>query len=84
NLFHSTAQRLAGVEKNRKAITSIRQNSATESLTQAGYDAKQQRRLWQALGPAYFVRHEEQEILWHLPILIEHLEESQIAIRNLQ
>lgn len=83
NLFHSAARHLAGKANNRTAVISRRQNSATNALTQAGYDAKQQRRLWQALGPAYFVRHEEQEILWHLPLLIENLDTAQTAIRSL-
>ncbi|MDO4640212.1 MAG: [protein-PII] uridylyltransferase [Neisseria sp.] len=83
SLFHAASRHLAGGENNRSAITGHRQNSAAEALTQQGFDAKQQRRLWQALGAAYFVRHEEQEILWHLPLLIDHLEESKIAVRQL-
>ena len=82
NLFNSANRYFSGGESNRAVIASQRQMNAMDALTDAGYDTKQQRRLWQALGPAYFVRHEENEILWHLPQLIDDVELSRIAIRR--
>ena len=82
NLFNSANRYFAGGESNRAIIASQRQMSAMDALTDAGYDAKQQRRLWQALGPAYFVRHEENEILWHLPQIIDDVEMPKIAVRR--
>ena len=64
-LFQTASRHLSGNPDSREAVTGRRQSAAAAALAQAGYDEKQRRRLWKALGEAYFVRHQESEIRWH-------------------
>ncbi|WP_274571154.1 [protein-PII] uridylyltransferase [Neisseria leonii] len=80
-LFQTANRRFSGQTDSRALLSSRRQEAAAEVLAQAGFDTKQQRRLWQALGDAYFVRHEKQEIVWHLPHLAADPEAACVQIR---
>ncbi|MDO5059161.1 MAG: [protein-PII] uridylyltransferase [Neisseria sp.] len=81
NLFKAAEREFAGENRSAAALTSLRQQEAAAVLQTAGFDAKQQRRLWQALGAAYFVRHEAAEINWHVGFLAADLETPQVHIR---
>ncbi len=83
NLFHAAARRFAGESGTRHVITSRRQQGAADQLTRAGTPEKQQQKLWQALGSAYFVRHELREILWHTANLVHQTEQPQVRSRIL-
>ncbi|VEJ20934.1 [protein-PII] uridylyltransferase [Neisseria animaloris] len=83
NLFHAAARRFSGESGNRNVIVSRRQQGATDQLACTGTPEKQQKQLWRALGSAYFVRHELQEILWHTANLVHCPEEPQIRSRLL-
>lgn len=77
NLFQAALRRLSGEQHDHALVTSHRQQRALNELTRLNVDEKKQRRLWQLLGQPYFVRHETQEILWHLPKLINHEHQAQ-------
>lgn len=77
NLFHSALQHIEGRRHDRAVMVSNRQQRALNELAQLNIQEKQQRRLWQLLGQSYFVHHEMQEILWHLPLLVGHEETAQ-------
>ncbi|MFV2028743.1 [protein-PII] uridylyltransferase [Neisseria sp. S1] len=81
NLFHAAARHFAGETRDRSVIVSRRQKSAQELLSHTGTPEKQQKKLWQVLGPAYFVRHESQEILWHCANLVHNIETAQARSR---
>ncbi|MBF0802858.1 MULTISPECIES: [protein-PII] uridylyltransferase [unclassified Neisseria] len=83
NLFHAAARRLAGESGSRTMVVGRRRQGAADQLTRAGTPEKQQRQLWQALGPAYFVRHELREILWHTANLVHQTEAPQVRSRIL-
>ena len=83
NLFHSARRRLAGDTSSRSVIVSRRQQGAVDLLTQTGTPESAQQALWNALGPAYFVRHELQEILWHTANLVHRTDTSQVRTRFL-
>ncbi|WP_107855418.1 [protein-PII] uridylyltransferase [Neisseria weaveri] len=84
NLFHATSHYLAGGGNgSRSNITGRRQQQASAMLERVGIAEKQQKKLWQALGPAYFVRHELQEILWHTANLVHDIEAPQARSRLL-
>ncbi|UOO80773.1 [protein-PII] uridylyltransferase [Uruburuella testudinis] len=83
NLFHSARRHLAGETSSRTVIVSRRQQRAVDLLTQTNTPEKQQQQLWQALGPAYFVRHELQEILWHTANLVHNTDTPQTRTRFL-
>lgn len=81
-LFQAANRRFAGEAHSHALLTSRRQTAAAEALAAAGFDAKQQRKLWQALGPAYFVRHDKQEIVWHVSHLAADPEQPCVRIRQ--
>ena len=83
NLFHSARRRLAGETSSRSVIVSRRQQSAIDLLNQTGTPESDQQELWHALGPAYFVRHELQEILWHTANLVHNADTAQMRTRFL-
>ncbi|MGF6148911.1 PII uridylyl-transferase [Kingella potus] len=80
-LFQTASRRLAGQSDSRAAVTGRRQSAAEQALAAAGYSEKQRRSLWQALGPAYFVRHRQSEILWHTAFLAGQSDKAQAHIR---
>lgn len=84
NLFQAAMRYFSGQADSRAVLTSRRQMGAEKLLTEAGYTPKQQRHLLQALGAAYFVRHEEDDIHWHIRHLIEHEDESLVCMRRYQ
>ncbi len=78
NLFHAAGRYLAGEGRpTRAVVVSRRQQSALELLRHTGTPEKPKKRLWQALGPAYFARHELQEVLWHTADLVHNAERAQ-------
>lgn len=77
NLFQAALRQLSGEKRDHAVVISNRQQRALNELARLNIDEKTQRALWQLLGKAYFVRHEMQEILWHLPKLVNHEEEAQ-------
>ncbi|MDO4696171.1 MAG: [protein-PII] uridylyltransferase [Neisseria sp.] len=81
NLFKAAEQHFAGENPTAAVLTGRRQQHAAALLAQAGFDSKHQQRLWRALGPAYFVRHETGEIEWHTFLLAADFERPQTAIR---
>ncbi|MDO5070701.1 MAG: [protein-PII] uridylyltransferase [Neisseria zoodegmatis] len=83
SLFHAATRRFAGESGSRHLLVSRRQQSAVDQLNRAGTPEKQQKQLWQALGSAYFVRHELQEILWHTANLVHQTESPQVRSRLL-
>lgn len=84
NLFQAAMRYFSGQADSRSVLTSRRQMSAEQALTDLGYTAKQQRYLWQVLGAAYFVRHEEDDIRWHIEHLIGHEETPLVCTRRYQ
>lgn len=81
NLFQTASRRFNGNSDSRAAVTGRRQAAAIAALTAAGIGEKEQRKLWQALGAAYFVHHQESEILWHTAHLVHHPEQACARIR---
>lgn len=81
NLFKAAEQHFAGENQTAAVLTGRRQQHAADTLTQAGFDTKRQKRLLQALGAAYFVRHEAEEIEWHVVRLAADFEQPQVAVR---
>ena len=82
HLFKAASAYFAGKHNSHDFIANHRQISAVHTLNQAGFDTKHQRRLWQALGAAYFVRHEEDEINWHITQLAHDVEHATVAMRQ--
>ncbi|MDO4879139.1 MAG: [protein-PII] uridylyltransferase [Neisseria sp.] len=68
-LFQTASRYFSGQTDSRAAVTGRRQAAASAALAAAGIGERERRRLFQALGAAYFVRHQESEILWHTAIL---------------
>ncbi|WP_037588631.1 [protein-PII] uridylyltransferase [Stenoxybacter acetivorans] len=83
NLFQAALKVLSGEQHDQTVVVSNRQQRALNELSRLNIQEQQQRQLWKILGKAYFVRHEMQEILWHLPFLINHEHEAQAHIRLL-
>ncbi len=83
SLFHAATRYLAGSGNNAHALFSRRQQEAAELLTRTGAPEKQQKKLWNALGSAYFVRHQSREILWHTANLVHDFETPLIRSRIL-
>lgn len=79
-LFHFAERHLAGENNSTSLLSNRRQHLAAQHLTANGHDAKQQRKLWQALGDAYFVQHNTDIIIWHITHLIHQPEKAQCAI----
>lgn len=53
-------------------------------LSKLGFDAKVYRKIRSALGEAYFARHDINEILWHLPLLVGVLDKPAVHMRLLE
>ncbi|MDO4997216.1 MAG: [protein-PII] uridylyltransferase [Neisseria sp.] len=81
SLFKAAERYFAGENQSAALVSDRRQHLAAEALSQAGFSPKQQRRVWQALGAAYFVRHEEDEIVWHCLHLAADVEAATVQIR---
>lgn len=81
-LFQAASRYFSGQTDSRAAVTGRRQAAAEAVLNAAGVPEKQQRKLWQALGAAYFVRHQESEILWHVCLLAGHADQACAHIRT--
>ena len=82
-LFHAAASNLNGGTGNTKAVFSRRQQEAADLLSRTGSPEVQQKKLWRALGSAYFVRHQTREILWHTANLVHDIETPLIRSRIL-
>ncbi|STZ76520.1 [protein-PII] uridylyltransferase [Bergeriella denitrificans] len=83
SLFHAAARYLSGSGNNARAVFSLRQQEAAELLTRTGAPEKQQKKLWQALGSAYFARHQTREVLWHTANLVHDFETPLVRSRIL-
>lgn len=83
NLFQAALQQLEGGHDERSLTPSRRQQAALDALAEQGVDENTRRRLWRILGEAYFVRHEIQDILWHLPLLAADSDRPQAHTRLL-
>ena len=81
NLFQASLRTLSGLGSNQRITASRRQQAALTLLDDMGYNERQQRSLWNILGPSYWVRHEKQEILWHVSKLIGRENEAQTHIQ---
>ena len=81
NLFQASLRTLSGLGSNQRITASRRQQAALTWLDDMGYNERQQRGLWNILGPSYWVRHEKQEILWHVSKLIGRENEAQTHIQ---
>ena len=81
NLFNSAHRHLSGEEHSLATLTSNRQQLALDMLNKQGVPPAQQRKLWHILGPAYFVRHELDQILWHLSEIINDFEQPIMRTR---
>lgn len=83
NLFHAAAHYLLSSRNSPHVLFSRRQQQAVDLLARAGVPEKQQKKLWNALGSAYFARHQQREILWHAANLVHDLETPIIRSRVL-
>ena len=81
NLFQASLRTLSGLGSNQRITGSRRQQAALTLFDDMGYNERQQRGLWNILGPSYWVRHEKQEILWHVSKLIGRENEAQTHIQ---
>ena len=83
SLFHAAGRYLAGNGGNPHALFGRRQQEAADLLTRAAVPEKQQKKLWNALGSAYFARHQSREILWHAANLVHDFETPIVRSRIL-
>ena len=81
NLFQASLRTLSGLGSNQRITASRRHQAALTLLDDMGHNERQQRGLWNILGPSYWVRHEKQEILWHVSKLIGRENEAQTHIQ---
>ncbi len=81
SLFQASLRTLSGLGSNQRITASRRQQAALTLLDEMGFNERQQRSLWNILGPSYWVRHEKQEILWHVSKLIGRENEAQTHIQ---
>ncbi|HGM1605110.1 TPA: HD domain-containing protein, partial [Neisseria gonorrhoeae] len=83
SLFHAAGRCLAGNDGNPHALFGRRRQEAADLLTRAAVPEKQQKKLWNALGSAYFARHQSREILWHAANLVHDFEPPIVRSRIL-
>lgn len=80
-LFQAASRYLAGEHApNRQHIALNRQKQSFELLKQ-NFSKSQIHQLWQALGEAYFVYYDDDEVAWQLPEILENLNDSHVQIR---
>jgi len=65
NLFHATHRHLAGGGAMLETHLQTRQAEALNLLRLYDFDNATIRVLWNQLEPAYFLRHDAQELVWH-------------------
>lgn len=82
-LFQAASRYLAGEQHNRAAIVLHKKQQAFEYLKQQQYDDKHIRQLWQALGEAYFVYFDDDEIQWQLTELIQNIHQPCVSRKRL-
>ncbi|XXQ69437.1 [protein-PII] uridylyltransferase [Neisseriaceae bacterium B1] len=83
SLFHSAEQHLTGHNSSPETATQTRRQKALIALEQQLGDAKAVRRVMQALGDAYFVRHSAEQILWYLQHIAAAPDTPIAAVRQL-
>ena len=81
HLFVATRRLLQGTVTNKETSIKDRQRRAIERLSGYGIVEKDYLPLWNKLGRAYFVRHDNQEISWHTRLLLTHVETKEIIVR---
>lgn len=79
NLYRSTQRILRG--SNPLAELKIRQEQAKEVLSHYGVVEQSYLPFWQQLGPAYFLRHDAQQIAWNTRLLLTHLNTRSPIVR---
>lgn len=77
NLYKATLHQLNSQQSNPESIITDRQQLAVRELNKCHFETSKQRKLWQILGQAYFVRHEWKDILWHISKLINYEQQAQ-------
>lgn len=81
NLFQAALRTFSGLGSNQRITISRRQQAAISVLDDLGHTEAQQQSLWNILGPSYWVRHERQDIEWHVSKLIGRENEPQAHIQ---
>lgn len=81
NLFQASLRTLSGLGSNQRITISRRQQNAMSLLDKLGHSEQAQRALWSILGPSYWVRHQRQDIEWHVSKLIGKENEPQAHIQ---
>lgn len=83
-LFQAALRRLSGESGSRESMGSRRRAMALAALAEQGKSEREIRSVCRTLGDAYFVRHEPEEILWHLQVLPQKGMDNAVAgIRSL-
>lgn len=83
SLYRLALAHFQGKAADSRLAVSRRQESARAQLEAAGFGDADCRRLWQLLGPAYFVRHDEALIDWQVSLIAGSPEQPQAHIRLL-
>ncbi|QMT41545.1 [protein-PII] uridylyltransferase [Neisseria shayeganii] len=83
SLYRLALAHFQGKAADSRLAVSRRQESARVQLEASGLDEAGCRRLWQLLGPAYFVRHDESVINWHMSLIAGSPEQPQAHMRFL-
>ncbi len=82
----NTLYQLASNYFQQGAMPSIQthKENITHTLLEQGHTEKQLKKLWQSLGEAYFTRHQESDIYWHVKYLINQEQIPQTHARQLK
>ncbi|MCG7657666.1 [protein-PII] uridylyltransferase [Wielerella bovis] len=83
SLFQAASAQLSGSLKNENDIAA-RYRHAQECLTSLGYEARDIRRLFNALGEAYFSRHSTPTIVRQLPQIAAHPEQATALVQTME
>lgn len=81
NLFQAALAHLQGKSHDRSVLVGRRRQLAIEVATTQNLSDIHQKKLWAMLGDAYFVRHEGEEIRWHLTEIATMPEQACAAAR---
>ncbi len=82
NLFLAALRILRGTGKIAEDEILVRKTQASKTLSHYGVPEKSYFRLWEKLGPQYFMRHNSQDIAWHSRLLITHINTQSPIVRT--
>ena len=82
NLFQAALQYLQGTKNNQMVVAGRRRQIAINELNLLNINEKEQKKLFHALGDAYFVRHQKADIRWHLQHIAKHPNTACYALRH--